>query len=95
MPSVVFILCVSHKNERNMSGPTYLQIANDVPNSITNGQFKPAQVLSTERELMEQFSVSRVSVRHALKEWVNEYLLEYSHCGFCPDRWASAHEFQG
>lgn len=59
-----------------MSGPMYLQIAEDVRNSVANGQFRPGQVLPTERELMEQFSVSRVTVRRALKELVNESLLE-------------------
>ena len=59
-----------------MSGPMYLQIAENVRNSVASGQFKPGQVLPPERELMAQFSVSRVTVRRALKELVDESLLE-------------------
>lgn len=59
-----------------MSGPMYLQIAEDVRSSVANGHYRPGQVLPPEREFMEQFSVSRVTVRRALKELVNESLLE-------------------
>lgn len=59
-----------------MSGPMYLQIAEDVRTSVANGLFRPGQALPPERALMEQFSVSRVTVRRALKELVNESLLE-------------------
>lgn len=59
-----------------MNGPMYLQIAEDVRSRVTNGEFKPGQALPPERELMEQFSVSRVTVRRALKELVNESLVE-------------------
>ena len=59
-----------------MSGPMYLQIAEDVRNRVAKGEFRPGQGLPPEREFMEQFSVSRVTVRRALKELVNESLLE-------------------
>jgi GntR family transcriptional regulator len=59
-----------------MSGPMYLQIANVVRTRVTNGDYRLGQVLPAEREFMEQFSVSRVTVRRALKELVNEALLE-------------------
>ncbi len=59
-----------------MSGPMYLQIAENVRASVINGQYRPGQVLPAEREFMEQFSVSRVTVRRALKELVNDSLLE-------------------
>lgn len=59
-----------------MSGPMYLQIAEDVRNRVSDGQFRPGQALPAERELMAQFSVSRVTVRRALKELVDESLLE-------------------
>lgn len=58
------------------SGPMYLQIAEDVRASVTNGDYRPGQVLPAEREFMERFSVSRVTVRRALKELVDESLLE-------------------
>ena len=34
--------------------------------SITSGKFKPGDKLPSERELMEQFGVSRVTIRDAL-----------------------------
>jgi GntR family transcriptional regulator len=54
----------------------YLQIADVVRTQVTNGDYQLGQVLPAEREFMEQFSVSRVTVRRALKELVNEALLE-------------------
>jgi GntR family transcriptional regulator len=59
-----------------MSGPMYLQIADKVRTSVANGHYRTGQVLPAEREFMEHFSVSRVTVRRALKELVNEELLE-------------------
>ena len=54
----------------------YLQIADEVRTSVANGHYRTGQILPAERQLMEQFSVSRVTVRRALKELVNESLLE-------------------
>lgn len=59
-----------------MNGPMYLQIAETMRERVINGQFKPGQALPPERELMGKFSVSRVTVRRALRELVNESLLE-------------------
>ncbi len=59
-----------------MAGPMYLQIAEDVRRSVARGEYRPGQVLPPERVLMEKFSVSRVTVRRALKELVDESLLE-------------------
>jgi len=54
----------------------YLQIAEVVRNRVANGDYRLGQVLPAEREFMGQFSVSRVTVRRALKELVDEALLE-------------------
>lgn len=59
-----------------MSGPMYLRIAQDVRESVAKGIYRPGLALPSERELMEQFSVSRVTIRHALRELVRESLLE-------------------
>lgn len=59
-----------------MSGPMYLRIAQDVRDSIAAGTYRPGLALPSERELMEQFSVSRVTIRRALKELVKETLIE-------------------
>lgn len=59
-----------------MSGPIYLSIAQDLRDSIVNRTYRPGLALPSERELMEIFSVSRVTIRRALKELVSEDLVE-------------------
>lgn len=59
-----------------MSGPIYLSIAQDLRDSIENHIHRPGLALPSERELMERFSVSRVTIRRALKELVGEGLIE-------------------
>lgn len=54
----------------------YVQIASSVRSRIMNGDYQPEQVLPAEREFMAQFSVSRVTVRRALRELVHEGILE-------------------
>ena len=44
----------------------YRMIANQIIERITRGQFLPGSRLPSERELSEQLSVSRTSVREAL-----------------------------
>lgn len=39
-----------------MSEPMYLQIAENIRSSVFIGDYRASQVLTTERELMEQFS---------------------------------------
>lgn len=58
-----------------MSGPMYVQIAESVRDQVKRGDVKPGQILPAERELMERFCVSRVTIRRALKELVNEAIL--------------------
>ena len=58
------------------SGPMYLQIAESVRDSVVRGQYRPGQMLPPERVYMEKFSVSRVTVRRALRELVDEALIE-------------------
>ena len=52
MPSVVFILCVSHNNRASHEQADVPVDREDVRNNIANGQFKPGHVLLPERELM-------------------------------------------
>ncbi|MFV0332992.1 MAG: GntR family transcriptional regulator [Tropicimonas sp.] len=59
-----------------MSGPMYLRIAQDMRDRVAKGTYRPGLALPSERELMEQFSVSRVTIRRALKELIREALIE-------------------
>lgn len=58
-----------------MSGPKYLQIASDLRDQITQGKLQSGTALPTERRLMEHYSVSRVTIRRALRDLVDAALL--------------------
>jgi len=58
-----------------MNGPMYMQIAETLRDRVVTGKYRTGQVLPTESELMEEFSVSRVTTRRALKELINESLV--------------------
>jgi len=62
--------------QRTSSQPMYLQISNYLQNKIFEGVYKEGTKIPTEIELMEQFKVSRTTVRLALKEIIEEGLLE-------------------
>ena len=48
--------------------PLYKQIVNDLMEKIDGGVFKEGDKLPTETDLMEQYDVSRITVRAAIKE---------------------------
>lgn len=56
--------------------PMYRQIANAIREKITNNEYKVGEALPTEAELREIFSVSRVTVRQAIKLLVENGELE-------------------
>lgn len=56
--------------------PLYLQLARYLRGQIISGRFGHRDALPGERELAERFSVSRVTVRKALKELLDEGLLQ-------------------
>ncbi|MDB5366552.1 MAG: GntR family transcriptional regulator [Rhodospirillales bacterium] len=58
------------------AGPLYLQLARHVRKLIADGALQVEQALPAERELAERFGVSRVTVRKALQELVDEGLLQ-------------------
>ncbi|MBV9164305.1 MAG: FadR family transcriptional regulator [Pseudonocardiales bacterium] len=47
--------------------PAYLQVAEQIRAAILSGELAPGQPLPTERDLCAQFSVSRTTVREALR----------------------------
>lgn len=60
------------------SAPLYEQIVEQIKLQIVNGTLKVGDQLPTERELAEQFQVSRTSVREAIKILQQVGLLEVS-----------------
>lgn len=56
--------------------PMYRQIADALREKITEGELKPGDALPTESSLQETFSVSRVTVRQALKLLTEEQIIE-------------------
>lgn len=65
--------------ERNNPIPLYEQLKNIIVNKIRNGQYEIDQQIPSERELCEQFDVSRITVRQAISLAVNEGLLYRTH----------------
>ncbi|WP_127959236.1 GntR family transcriptional regulator [Serratia microhaemolytica] len=56
--------------------PIYRQIADVLRQQIVSGQLQPGAVLPTEAQLREQYHVSRVTVRQALKLLSDESVIE-------------------
>lgn len=56
--------------------PMYRQIADAIRAKISSGDYKVGEALPTEAQLREEFSVSRVTVRQAIKLLVENYELE-------------------
>jgi GntR family transcriptional regulator len=52
--------------------PYYLQIYNDLKNRIDSMVYKPGAMLPSENELVEEFDVTRVTVRNAMKKLKDE-----------------------
>ncbi|HWI61472.1 MAG TPA: GntR family transcriptional regulator [Symbiobacteriaceae bacterium] len=55
--------------------PLYVQVKETLVRQIRSGKYQPHSVLPAERELMEQFGVSRITVRRALSDLANEGLV--------------------
>ena len=56
--------------------PTYLQLKTLLANSIRAGEYKTGEALPSERNLAFSFNVSRVTVRKAIQELVEENIIE-------------------
>ncbi|HYF94845.1 MAG TPA: GntR family transcriptional regulator [Symbiobacteriaceae bacterium] len=55
--------------------PLYAQVKEALVRQIRSGKYQPHHLLPAERELMEQFDVSRITVRRALSDMANEGLV--------------------
>lgn len=62
--------------DNNTATPLYLQLKNKLQEDIENGRLAPGSKIPTEFELGEQYGVSRVTVRKALKELSDQGYLE-------------------
>lgn len=56
--------------------PMYRKIADTIRSKINSGEYKVGEVIPTEAELREEFSVSRVTIRQALKLLIENDELE-------------------
>lgn len=64
------------KINRNAPEPLYYQLKQILLKQINQGQLKPGDAIMTEMELCEKFQVSRITVRAAIQEMVQEGYLE-------------------
>lgn len=55
--------------------PFYLQIRNDLKHKIESGEWREGALIPSENDLSEAYGVSRVTIRSAIKELVNERYL--------------------
>ncbi|MCL5265407.1 MAG: GntR family transcriptional regulator [Chloroflexi bacterium] len=55
--------------------PLYHQIKEIIRSQIKSGELRPGDQLPTESQLVKEYGVSLITVRHALKDLVNEGLL--------------------
>ncbi len=65
--------------DRNSSTPLYIQLKDLISNKIKAGELKPEQQIPSERDLGQEYNVSRITVRQAINLAVNEGLLYRSH----------------
>jgi len=56
--------------------PMYRQIADTLRERVQRGELKPGDALPTESALQDEFAVSRVTVRQALKQLTQEAIIE-------------------
>lgn len=60
----------------NSRVPLYYQLENVLRERIASGEFGPGERIPTELELIEQYGVSRITVRQALQALADEGLIE-------------------
>ena len=59
-----------------MSSPIYIQIHNEIKKAIEAGRWSVGERIPAERDLSEQFNVSRMTLRQAISTLVEEGILE-------------------
>lgn len=61
------------------SRPLYCQLAEIMREKIAHKEWNPGDKLPGERKLMEHYNVSRITIRQAIKELVNEHMVYSCH----------------
>lgn len=61
--------------DKNSPIPVYYQLKEDILGKISNEEWIPGQCISSERELCEVYGVSRMTIRQAIGELVQEGVL--------------------
>ncbi|MBS5939975.1 GntR family transcriptional regulator [Clostridium sartagoforme] len=61
--------------DKNSPIPIYYQLKNDLIAKISEGIWKPGECIASERELCEVYGVSRMTIRQAIGELVQEGIL--------------------
>ena len=61
--------------DKNSPIPVYYQLKNDLIKKIVSGVWKTGECISSERELCEVYEVSRMTIRQAIGELVQEGIL--------------------
>lgn len=63
-------MAISTKLDETSSMPLYAQIMAAIVSGIDSGEYKPGDRIPSEEKLIEAFSVSRITVRRAIRELV-------------------------
>jgi GntR family transcriptional regulator len=61
--------------DKNSPIPAYYQLKTMLQNKIQNGEYQEGELIPSERELSENFNISRMTVRQALNQLVVEGLI--------------------
>ena len=61
------------------SKPLYCQLVEIIREKISKKEWKPGDKIPGERKLMELYDISRITVRQAIKELINEHLVYSCH----------------
>ncbi|PUU87061.1 MULTISPECIES: GntR family transcriptional regulator [Halanaerobium] len=62
--------------DRNDHLPLYIQLKNIIEEKIKEEDLNPGDIIPSEKELQQEFGVSRITVRQAIKELENEGLVK-------------------
>ena len=62
--------------DQNSIVPLYKQLKDRIKEAILSGELKPNQKIPSELELSQTYQISRITVRNAISELVDEELLE-------------------
>jgi GntR family histidine utilization transcriptional repressor len=63
-------------NPRRPAGPPYLRIKGELKQALARGRYPPGTRMPSEAELVERYGVSRMTTSRALRELVDEGLVE-------------------